>query len=94
MNHLVRVILTVGLSFAAVLILLLNAPSAQPDRRQQAVLAYVSFKRATMAQPLTAGQYVLASMPQNFRPAEQIAELRAEITVGMPWPRKMPASVP
>jgi hypothetical protein len=67
MNRLFKVLLALSLSVLAVVILLLNTRTGQPDLRQEAVQTYVSFKRATMNQSLTIGQYVWASMPQNFR---------------------------
>ena len=67
MNRLLKVLLALSLPIVAVVILLLNARSEEPDLRQQAVRTYVFFKRMTMAQSLTIGQYVWASMPQNFR---------------------------
>jgi hypothetical protein len=66
MSRLLKVFLALGLPVLAVVMLLLNVRSGEPDQRQQAVLSYVSSKRTTMTQPLTVGQYVWASMPQNF----------------------------
>lgn len=68
MNRLFKVFLALCLPVIAVVVLLLNTrSSSQPDLRQLAVLSYVAFKNARLAQPLTVGQYVLARMPQNFR---------------------------
>lgn len=67
MNRLLKVFLALSLPVFAVLLLLLNTRSAQSDLRQQAVLSYVALRRTTLSQPLTIGQYVWASMPQNFR---------------------------
>ena len=67
MNRLFKVLLALSLPVLAVVILLSNVRSEQFDLRRQAVQTYVFFKRATMNQSLTIGQYVWASMPQNFR---------------------------
>ncbi len=67
MSRSLKVFLALCLPVLAVLLVLLTARSEQPDLRQQAVQSYVFFKRATMTQSLTIGQYVWASMPQNFR---------------------------
>jgi hypothetical protein len=69
MNRLLKVFLALSLPVLAVLVVLLNTRSEQPDLRQQAVLSYVFFKHTTMTQPLAIGQYAQASMPQNFRAA-------------------------
>ena len=67
MNRLLKVLLALSLPVVVVVILLLNVRSEQPDLLQLAVQTYVWFKRTTMNQSLTIGQYVWASMPQNFR---------------------------
>jgi 4-amino-4-deoxy-L-arabinose transferase-like glycosyltransferase len=66
MNRLLKVILALSLPIVAVVILLLNTRSGEPDLRQQAVLSYVFFRRTILTQPLTVRQYLWASMPQNF----------------------------
>lgn len=66
MSRLLKVLLALSLPIVAVVVLLLNVRSGEPDLRQQAVRTYVFFKRTTMTQSLTIGQYVWASMPQNF----------------------------
>ena len=68
MNHLLKVFLVLCLSALAVVVVLLTARSEGSDLRQQAVESYVAFKQTTLAQPVSVGQYVWASMPQNFRP--------------------------
>jgi len=66
MNHLIRVILIVGLSVAAVLIILFSTGHFGPQEQMDAFVARTL--RTALGQDVEIEQYVEASLPQRFQP--------------------------
>jgi hypothetical protein len=82
MSHFIRIFLTVGLSLAAVLIILFSTGYFGPSARMDVFVA--SMIRSAVGQDVLIEEYVEASMPLNYQREMNKDGLRRYSTT--PWP--------